>query len=77
VHDRYVRRPRDLPWRGYVVRWEEVRRRHAAGQSISQIARALGKERKTIRRYLTRPVPWATPRVVVARQSHKVRKNQD
>ena len=31
-------------------RWEEIRQRRAAGQSISQIARELGIERKTVRR---------------------------
>jgi transposase len=27
VHDRYTRRPRDLPWRGHVVRWRLLVRR--------------------------------------------------
>lgn len=38
-----------------VARWRQVCERHAAGQSISRIARELGMDRKTIRRYLATP----------------------
>jgi transposase len=40
--------------------WEEIRRRRVAGQSISQIARAVDKDRKTVRRYLAAPAPPPT-----------------
>lgn len=50
-----------------IARWEDVRTRRAAGQTISQIARELGKERKTIRRYLARGVPPPAPYAVTPR----------
>jgi transposase len=50
-----------------LARWEDIRARRAAGQSISQIARELGMERKTIRRYLARPAPPPAPYVVTPR----------
>jgi transposase len=50
-----------------ISRSEQIRARRAAGQTISQIARELGKERKTIRRYLARPAPPPAPYVVTPR----------
>jgi transposase len=50
-----------------IARWEEIHARRAAGQTISPIARDLGKERKTIRRYLARPAPPPAPYVVSPR----------
>ena len=51
---RAERRARRVGW------WEDIRRRRAAGQSISQIAREVGKDRKTVRRYLALPAPPPT-----------------
>jgi transposase len=42
-----------------VARWEEVRARHAAGETLSGIARELGLDRKTVRRWLHQPDPPA------------------
>jgi transposase len=50
-----------------ISRWEEIRTRRAAGQNISQIARAVGKDRKTVRRYLATPAPPPAPYVVKPR----------
>jgi transposase len=50
-----------------IARWEEIRSRRAAGQNISQIARAVGKDRKTVRRYLATPAPPPAPYVVKPR----------
>jgi transposase len=50
-----------------IARWEDIRARRAAGQTISQIARDLGKARTTIRRYLARPAPPPAPYVVLPR----------
>jgi transposase len=47
-----------------VARWEEIQQRHAAGQNVSQIARAVGKDRKTVRRYLATLAPPPAPYVV-------------
>jgi transposase len=48
--------------------WDEIRQRRTAAQSISQIARDVGKDRKTVRRYLAAAAPppprtVTTPRV--------------
>jgi transposase len=48
-------------------RWEEIRQRRAAGQSISQIARELGIERKTVRRHLGTRVPPPAPYAITPR----------
>jgi transposase len=43
-------------------RWDEVRRRRAAGYSIQRIAREMGMHRRTVRRYLAAPdVPRNRP----------------
>lgn len=42
-----------------VARWEEVRARRAAGESLSGMGRALGLNRKTVRRWLAQPAPPA------------------
>jgi transposase len=47
--------------------WEEIRRRRAIGQSISQIAREVGKDRKTVRRYLAATDPPPTRTIVAPR----------
>jgi transposase len=39
------------------ARWDEVRRRRAAGYSIQRIAREMGMHRRTVRRYLATPAP--------------------
>jgi transposase len=39
------------------ARWDEVRRRRAAGYSIVRIAREMGMHRRTVRRYLATPAP--------------------
>jgi transposase len=39
------------------ARWDEVRRRRAAGYSIQRVARDMGMHRRTVRRYLATPVP--------------------
>lgn len=48
-------------------RWEAIRQRRAAGQSISQIARELGIERKTVRRHLGTRVPPPAPYAITPR----------
>jgi len=48
-------------------RWEVIRQRRAAGQSISQIARELGIERKTVRRHLGTRVPPPAPYAITPR----------
>ncbi|MGH2976557.1 MAG: ISL3 family transposase [Gemmatimonadales bacterium] len=48
-------------------RWEDIRQRRAAGQSISQIARELGIERKTVRRHLATLVPPPAPYAITPR----------
>jgi transposase len=50
-----------------LARWEEIRQRRAAGQSISQIARDLGIERKTVRRHLSTRVPPPAPYAITPR----------
>jgi transposase len=40
-----------------VARWEEVRRRYAAGESLRQIAGETGLNRRTVRRLATAPEP--------------------
>jgi transposase len=40
-----------------VARWEEVRRRHAAGESLRQIARETGHHRRTVRQLVATPEP--------------------
>jgi transposase len=47
-----------------IARWEEIHARRAAGQNISQIARAVGKGRKTVRRYLATSAPPPAPHVI-------------
>jgi len=42
-------------------KWEDIQARRAAAQSISQIARDLGIERKTVRRYLATRAPPPAP----------------
>ncbi len=44
-----------------VARWQEVRQRHAAGQSVRQIARGMGINRRTVRRLVTTPEPPRNP----------------
>jgi transposase len=48
-------------------RWEDIRQRRAAGQSISQIARELGIGRKTVRRHLGTRVPPPAPYAITPR----------
>jgi transposase len=50
-----------------IARWEEIRRRYAAGENISQIARGVGKGRKTVRRYLATAAPPPVPHVIKPR----------
>jgi transposase len=50
-----------------IARWEEIRQRRAAGQNISQIARAVGVERKTVRRHLATHVPPPAPYAITPR----------
>lgn len=44
-----------------VARWEEVRHRHAAGESLRSIARALGINRRTVRSLVRTPEPPTRP----------------
>jgi transposase len=48
-------------------RWEDIRRRRAAGQNISQIAREVGGGRKTVRRQLATRVPPSAPYAITPR----------
>lgn len=50
-----------------LAKWEEIQARRAAGQSISQIARELGTERKTVRRYLATRAPPPAPYAITPR----------
>ncbi|HEX2185855.1 MAG TPA: ISL3 family transposase, partial [Chloroflexota bacterium] len=50
-----------------LAKWEEIRARRAAAQSISQIARELGLERKTVRRYLATRAPPPAPYAITPR----------
>jgi hypothetical protein len=52
-----------------VARWEEIHARRAAGQNISQIAREVGKGRKTVRRYLATLAPPPAPHAIRPRPS--------
>jgi transposase len=52
-----------------VARWEEIQARHAAGENVTQIARAVGKDRKTVRRYLATPATPPAPHVIAPRPS--------
>lgn len=40
-----------------IARWEEVQRRHAAGESLRSIARTMGMSRHTIRRLMAEELP--------------------
>jgi transposase len=40
-----------------IARWEEVQRRHAAGESLRGIASAMGINRRTVRRLVDTPLP--------------------
>jgi transposase len=51
----------------WLRRWEEVQRRHAAGESLRQIARETGMHRKTVRRLLALPEPVATRKAAAPR----------
>jgi transposase len=48
-------------------RWEDIRQRRAAGQSVSQIAREVGVGRKTVRRHLATRVPPPAPYAITPR----------
>ena len=52
-------RDRRVRW---LRRWQEVQCRHTAGESLRQIARETGRQRKTVRRLLALPEPAATER---------------
>jgi transposase len=50
-----------------LAKWEDIQARRAAAQSISQIARELGLERTTVRRYLATRAPPPAPLAITPR----------
>jgi transposase len=61
-----VQRERRARW---LDRWEDVQRRHTAGESLRQIARETGMHRRTVRRLLALPEPVATRKAAAPRPS--------
>jgi transposase len=53
----------------WLRRWEEVQRRHTAGESLRQIAHETAMHRKTVRRLLALPEPVATRKAAAPRPS--------